>query len=74
MATLDHLFQDRFLARTKNKVSGQSWIDNVTVGVKMGWRAYLRYKRLSRLSDEALQKQGLKRHEIGRYAFFVEDR
>ena len=38
--------------------------------LRHAWRAYIRYKRLAGISDEALAKRGLKRADIGRHAFF----
>ncbi|MGH1481528.1 MAG: hypothetical protein ACRBM6_22825 [Geminicoccales bacterium] len=74
MVSLNHIFHNRFALQKETKSYGLSWIDSVVIGIKMGWRAYLRYRRLARLSDKALQEQGFKRDEIGKHAFFDQDR
>jgi uncharacterized protein YjiS (DUF1127 family) len=38
--------------------------------LRRSWRAFVRYKRLAALSDEALAARGLTRQDIGRHAFF----
>jgi hypothetical protein len=42
-------------------------------GLAMGWHAAIPYRRLSRLSDEALAKQGLTREQIARHSFFGDE-
>lgn len=39
-------------------------------GIRLGWQAASRYKKLSIMSDEELAGQGLSRASIGRHAFF----
>jgi hypothetical protein len=39
----------------------------------MGGHAAIRYRRLTRLSDEALAKQGLTREQIARHSFFGDE-
>ncbi len=39
-------------------------------GLRRGWLAYIRYKRLAKLTDESLAARGLNRRDIGRHAFF----
>jgi len=74
MVSLNHIFHYRFALQKETKSYRQSWIDSVFIGIKIGWSAHLRYRRLARLSDKALQEQGVKRDEIGRHAFFDQDR
>ena len=38
--------------------------------LRHAWRAYISYKRLATLSDEALAARRLKRADIGRHVFF----
>lgn len=38
--------------------------------LRHAWRAYVGYKRLAVLSDDALAAKGLKRGDIGRHVFF----
>lgn len=73
MIFIERHAQDRIFSGEVNASSSMSWLEQAMVGMRRGWRAYVRYRRLSRMSAEALQKRGLKRHQIGRHAFFSND-
>jgi hypothetical protein len=52
---------------------GPSLMNRFIRGVQWGWRAHLRYKRLAKLSDEALRARGLSRRQLARRVFVDED-
>jgi hypothetical protein len=39
-------------------------------GLALGWHAASRYRRLSQMSNEELDRRGLDRASIGRHAYF----
>lgn len=39
-------------------------------GIALGWQAAARYRRLSLMNNDELQRLGLDRASIGRHAFF----
>ncbi len=73
MARVHHYRPDQPISEEMRSDSEPSWLDLFFVGVRRGWRAHGRYERLSRMSDEALRKRGLRRYGIGRHAFFDDD-
>lgn len=74
MAIAQHYVQDRGHSRDTGAETGLHWSERLLEGLTMGWLAYLRYKRLSVLSDDALKRRGLTRQDIGRHAFFDQGR
>jgi hypothetical protein len=73
MATINISGRDRLLSGTIASTPEPSWIAKALSGMMQGWRAHLRYQRLSKMNNEALQKRGLKRDQIAHHAFFGED-
>jgi len=70
MAMTTHSAENSLFPEAMSSPPGPSWIVRALEGMKQGWRAHLRYERLSKLSDEALDERGLRRDQIGREAFF----
>lgn len=73
MATIDSFTRRRSFAGEASLSFKPSRIKQALIGIGQGWRAYVRYRRLSNMSDEALHQRGLTRHQIGRHAFFGDD-
>ena len=73
MATINFSGRDRLLSETIASTPEPSWITKALTGMKQGWRAHIRYQRLSKMHDETLQKRGLRRDQIARHAFFGDD-
>ncbi len=70
MATINLLTRDGLYSGTTGSTDGPSWFAKVLSGIRQGWRAYVRYKRLSVMSGEALQKRGLVHDQIAHEAYF----
>jgi hypothetical protein len=75
MSTTVHFTTNEHSVRNRSIVGRwRRWADPATTGIARGWRAFVRYKRLAKLTDEALAARGLQRHEIGRHVFFENDK
>ena len=70
MAAFHPTAQDKALSKPVDRTQRPSWIARALGGMRQGWRAYARFKRLSMMSDGALSKRGLSRDQIAREAFF----
>ena len=73
MATVNFWVKSRSGRRQFNVIQWFSWAQKAVKGIRRGWRAYTRYNRLCKLSDQALHKRGLRREQIGRHSFFRDD-
>ena len=69
MATINPFIPSQaLLEKRKRRLFGGS-LKRAAMAIGRSWRAYLSYKRLHRLSDQALAARGLQRHDIGRRVF-----
>ncbi|MEZ5933145.1 MAG: hypothetical protein R3F54_14570 [Alphaproteobacteria bacterium] len=70
MATINPFIPSPALLRRRPRRVTGGIFAKVVLALRQSWRAYVRYKRLSVLSDQALAARGLTRRDIGRHAFF----
>ena len=69
MATINpHIPPSALVKSSRRRIFGGS-LKRVAMAIGRSWRAYLRYKRMHRLTDQALAARGLRRRDIGRRVF-----
>jgi hypothetical protein len=73
MAITNPFIPSHELATRRKSTIGFGWVYKALSAIAHAWRAFIRYKRLARMSDQALAARGLSRSDIARHAYFGDD-
>ena len=69
MATINPFISSQAPLEKRKRPLFDSALNRAAMAIGRSWRAYLSYKRLNRLNDQALAARGLRRRDIGRRVF-----